>query len=177
SHRTWHRRCRWRLRNSHGHTGTARAIIHQRSCSRHGQAETPDGAYILDGRVWGCYVHGLFASATFRYAWLASLGWAGNNSTSSPSDPYDRLADVVEAAIASERLGPLLRGDPPQSPGHLADYSALRQSFKKPLVLVSSGGCTAPLTSTNPFLNLACASTVTYWRTMSKWKRPSGASV
>jgi adenosylcobyric acid synthase len=33
----------------------------------------PDGATSPDGRVMGCYVHGLFASDAFRHAFLASL--------------------------------------------------------------------------------------------------------
>ncbi len=36
-----------------------------------GQAE---GAVSADGRVAGCYVHGLFASDAFRRAWLATFG-------------------------------------------------------------------------------------------------------
>jgi adenosylcobyric acid synthase len=34
----------------------------------------PDGAMSADGRVAGCYVHGLFASDTFRSAWFRALG-------------------------------------------------------------------------------------------------------
>ena len=33
----------------------------------------PEGAISADGRVAGCYVHGLFASDAFRAAWLAAL--------------------------------------------------------------------------------------------------------
>ncbi len=33
----------------------------------------PEGAISADGRVAGCYVHGLFASDAFRRAWLASF--------------------------------------------------------------------------------------------------------
>jgi adenosylcobyric acid synthase len=33
----------------------------------------PDGAIGADGRVAGCYVHGLFASDAFRQAWLAAV--------------------------------------------------------------------------------------------------------
>jgi adenosylcobyric acid synthase len=35
---------------------------------------SPEGAISADGRVAGCYVHGLFASDAFRAAWLAALG-------------------------------------------------------------------------------------------------------
>ena len=34
----------------------------------------PDGAVSPDGRVAGCYLHGLFASDPFRRAFLARLG-------------------------------------------------------------------------------------------------------
>ena len=34
----------------------------------------PEGAVSADGRVAGCYVHGLFTSDAFRRAWLASFG-------------------------------------------------------------------------------------------------------
>jgi adenosylcobyric acid synthase len=34
----------------------------------------PEGAVSADGRVAGCYVHGLFTSDVFRRAWLASFG-------------------------------------------------------------------------------------------------------
>ena len=34
----------------------------------------PDGAVSPDGRVAGCYLHGLFAGDAFRRAFLARLG-------------------------------------------------------------------------------------------------------
>ncbi len=34
-----------------------------------------DGAYALNGRIIGCYLHGLFANDAFRHAWLERLGW------------------------------------------------------------------------------------------------------
>ncbi len=36
-------------------------------------AGRPDGAVSADGRVMGCYLHGLFASDPFRHAFLDSL--------------------------------------------------------------------------------------------------------
>ena len=39
----------------------------------------PDGAVSADGRVAGCYLHGLFASDPFRRAFLARLGARLNN--------------------------------------------------------------------------------------------------
>jgi adenosylcobyric acid synthase len=66
-----------------------------------------DGCVSADGRVWGCYVHGLFASDAFRRAWLGTLGWRGDAGTASP-DPFDRLADHVEAHLDPEQLAALL---------------------------------------------------------------------
>jgi adenosylcobyric acid synthase len=34
----------------------------------------PDGAVSADGRIMGCYLHGLFASDAFRHAFLARIG-------------------------------------------------------------------------------------------------------
>lgn len=62
-----------------------------------------DGSSSADGRIWGCYIHGIFASAGFRHGWLATLGWQA--SAEAPRhDPYDRLADIVEAAIDPRQL-------------------------------------------------------------------------
>ena len=33
----------------------------------------PDGAVSADGRIMGCYVHGLFAADGFRHAFLSRL--------------------------------------------------------------------------------------------------------
>ena len=38
----------------------------------------PEGAVSADGRVAGCYVHGLFTSDAFRRAWLATFGGASS---------------------------------------------------------------------------------------------------
>jgi adenosylcobyric acid synthase len=54
----------------------------------------PDGAVSADGRVAGCYVHGLFASNSFRAAFLARLG-----STGSGLD-YDRLVETTLDQLA-----------------------------------------------------------------------------
>jgi adenosylcobyric acid synthase len=63
----------------------------------------PDGASDRDGRVWGCYLHGLFANDPFRRAWLATLApgsWAGVGPEAGRIESaLDRLADAVEAAV------------------------------------------------------------------------------
>jgi adenosylcobyric acid synthase len=70
-------------------------------------AEHPDGCASADGRVWGCYLHGIFANADFRRAWLSSLGWRAG--AAAPTvDPYDRLADIVESRLNPDQLSVLL---------------------------------------------------------------------
>ncbi len=59
-----------------------------------------DGAISPDGKIWGCYLHGLFANHGFRRAWLKSLGWEEPTTQIVELDAaLDRLADVVEAEI------------------------------------------------------------------------------
>lgn len=71
------------------------------------QAEEPDGQFTAEGRIWGCYLHGLFANPEFRRAWLGSLGWQPGPSERG-GDPHDRLADEVERALDAHRLDQLL---------------------------------------------------------------------
>ena len=73
---------------------------------RNGQpTQTPDGAASLDGRIWGCYLHGLFANEDFRRAWLRSLGWRAAGSPASTLDKsLDALADAVESALDMDLL-------------------------------------------------------------------------
>ncbi len=62
-----------------------------------------------DGRIWGCYLHGLFANTQVRHAWLTSLGWHDQTASAPDSDrsamppgvpgSFDRLADAFEAAL------------------------------------------------------------------------------
>jgi adenosylcobyric acid synthase len=62
-----------------------------------------DGAISQNERVWGCYLHGLFANSAFRHKWLRSLGWQGPEDLLYEIDQiesdFDRLADEVEAAV------------------------------------------------------------------------------
>jgi adenosylcobyric acid synthase len=81
-----------------------------------GENEHTDGATSPDGKIWGCYLHGLFANTGFRRAWLNSLA---NRKTSEPEDALcrrndldqalDRLAEPVEAALDMERLQEIWR--------------------------------------------------------------------
>ncbi len=55
----------------------------------------PDGAVSPDGRVAGCYLHGLFASDAFRRAFLARLG-----ADASAGIAYDALIDRILDRLA-----------------------------------------------------------------------------
>jgi adenosylcobyric acid synthase len=61
-----------------------------------------DGASSEDGKVWGCYVHGLFTNENLRRAWLAHLGWKGAQ-RSEDANPFaaslTRLADTLEESL------------------------------------------------------------------------------
>ena len=63
--------------------------------------ERPDGAVSKDGRVAGCYLHGLFASDEFRRTFLAGLGAMPNALAyeASVDDTLDRLADHLAAHL------------------------------------------------------------------------------
>lgn len=82
---------------------------------RSGQsANVWDGAISNDGRVWGCYLHGLFDNDNLRWAWLRSLGWDDRAVVPSRGfnrqAAFDRLADVVEAALDTARLEAIIWG-------------------------------------------------------------------
>jgi adenosylcobyric acid synthase len=93
---------------------------------RNGQASASmDGAVSDDGRVWGCYLHGLFANTAFRRAWLdgLALGPAGPDEAPqgegcedcagpawSPGESLERLADVVETVLDMRRLEEIIWG-------------------------------------------------------------------
>jgi len=76
-----------------------------------GQART-DGDMSPDGKIWGCYLHGLFATVAFRRAWLNSLGKgktpiaeiAESSSLNDLDASLDRVADAVEASLNMEYL-------------------------------------------------------------------------
>ena len=57
---------------------------------------TPDGAVSADGRIAGCYVHGLFAAETARAAILAELGAATR------VGDYDAVVDAALDEIAAD---------------------------------------------------------------------------
>lgn len=70
--------------------------------------QVADGAMSQDQRIWGCYLHGLFANDAFRRAWLRHLGQtagAGRETNDSLAASFDRLADVVQHAMNLDALG------------------------------------------------------------------------
>jgi adenosylcobyric acid synthase len=74
-----------------------------------GQAE---GAVSADGRIAGCYVHGLFTSDAFRRAWLNRIRAARGLSRGNTELRYDatidavldRLAEHVAASVDLDRI-------------------------------------------------------------------------
>ena len=69
-----------------------------------------DGAASPDGRIWGCYLHGLFGNDAFRHAWLRSLGWqaAGASQALLLDASLNALADAVEAALNMPQLDQII---------------------------------------------------------------------
>lgn len=80
--------------------------------SRNGQnTSVMDGAVSKDGRILGCYLHGIFANDTFRHAWLTQLGWQSEKSASYDlEDAIDKLASHVEANLNMKRLEEIIWG-------------------------------------------------------------------
>ncbi len=68
-----------------------------------------DGAVGADGRVWGCYLHGLFANDDLRRGWLRSLGWEGIDTPQQTLDKrFDRLGDHIEQALDMPTLAAIV---------------------------------------------------------------------
>jgi adenosylcobyric acid synthase len=76
--------------------------------------DRPDGAVSSDGRVMGCYLHGLFASDAFRSAFLAGLGATPSTLAYETSIDaiLDRLGEHLEASLD---LDPILAAARPPS--------------------------------------------------------------
>ncbi|SLN46801.1 cobyric acid synthase [Roseisalinus antarcticus] len=73
---------------------------------RAGRAGTPEGASSADGRILGCYLHGLFAADGFRAAYLAGLGApaAAQGFDAGVETTLDALARHLEAHLDVEAL-------------------------------------------------------------------------
>lgn len=75
--------------------------------SRNGeQVKVQDGGVSSNGKVWGCYLHGLFANDSFRHAWLSRLGWRGQFTSQAArfEESLEKLADAVEGALNLDLL-------------------------------------------------------------------------
>jgi len=75
--------------------------------SRNGQSvKVADGSVSSDGKIWGCYLHGIFVNDEFRHAWLESLGWQGGRASQSEifNQSLEMLADAVEGALNMDLL-------------------------------------------------------------------------
>jgi adenosylcobyric acid synthase len=81
--------------------------------------EQLDGARSANGRIWGCYLHGLFHNDAFRNAWLKTLGVGVEpkangdhlrltSAAASIELGLDRLADAIETNIDINRLEQLI---------------------------------------------------------------------
>ena len=74
--------------------------------------DRPEGAVGSDGRIQGCYLHGLFAADGFRRAWLGRLRAARGLGAAAVSVAYedeiertlDALADHLAAALDLDRI-------------------------------------------------------------------------
>jgi adenosylcobyric acid synthase len=71
----------------------------------------PEGAVSVDGHVQGSYLHGLFASDTFRSAYLARLGVSAANESygARVESALDALADHIERHLDVDGLLALAR--------------------------------------------------------------------
>jgi adenosylcobyric acid synthase len=61
----------------------------------------PDGAVTPSGRIWGCYLHGLFANDALRRAWLTSLGWHMPAADAPWTDGLEAGLDALAAQAAA----------------------------------------------------------------------------
>jgi len=74
---------------------------------RDGSALRPEGAVSPDGRVAGCYVHGLFAGDAFRHAYLAGLKARADSGIGYDHEietTLDALADHLAAHLDLDRI-------------------------------------------------------------------------
>jgi adenosylcobyric acid synthase len=79
------------------------------------QVKVADGSVSSNGKIWGCYLHGIFANDAFRHVWLESLGWKNGQRTTSQAELFDQsldaLADAVEGALNMELLEKIIWAD------------------------------------------------------------------
>ena len=75
-----------------------------------GMVSVGDGVAGYDGRVWGCYLHGLFENPGFRRAWLRSLGWQPSDAGAAVSlqQSFDQLADHLETHLDLDLINEII---------------------------------------------------------------------
>ena len=75
-----------------------------------GGAERDDGAISPCGRIWGCYLHGMFSDDSFRHHILAGLGDISFDNAGAPDyeqqidDTLSELAAHLERSVDIDRL-------------------------------------------------------------------------
>jgi adenosylcobyric acid synthase len=82
---------------------------------RNGADPRPDGAVSADGRVAGCYAHGLFAGDAFRHAYLSSIRARAESGVAYESEverTLDALADHLAAQVDLDRILEIARAAP-----------------------------------------------------------------
>jgi cobyric acid synthase len=88
-------------------------------------AGRPEGAVSADGKVGGCYLHGLFASDAFRAAFLASLrdrAASGLAYEAQVEATLDALAAHLEAHLDLDRLLAIARAGGQPGKGAVAHF-------------------------------------------------------
>lgn len=94
------------------HAGKTQSRTHWLEISsRNGErVKVPDGGVSSNGKVWGCYLHGLFHNDSFRHAWLKSLGWQGDISSQTVrlEESLETLANAVEGSLNMKLLEAIL---------------------------------------------------------------------
>lgn len=71
-------------------------------------AHAADGAHANGGRIWGCYLHGLFHNDKFRNAWLVTFGVSSSSprlsAVEATEQSLNRIADAVEQHVDVDRI-------------------------------------------------------------------------
>jgi len=70
-----------------------------------------EGAANADGRIWGTYLHGLFANGIWRKKYLASLGFSsqGREQMQIMNDALDQIATLLDKSLDIDTLFALAR--------------------------------------------------------------------